>query len=1044
MNRLLLAARYAAFLLIALSSVAAEEPPSGPSHGSVSDLKLWYQFPARIWEEALPVGNGRIGAMVYGGVQREHIQLSEETIWSPVPRSPGSADPAFREELRRRADLLFAGRYREAQDFKFEPTDAERKALGIGQPEVVPGLVADEDKPMFQPLGDLYLHFDYGQAREEDYRRELDLDTAVATTTYSVGGTRYTREVFCSHPAQALVVRVTADKPKSVSFTANLDYRRDVKADMYRYHTELPLVDSVATPPRPVWSDLGDNRFSWRGRAHPDGVGFDARFEVRLDGGTLTATADGFRVKAASAVTIVMTVGTDFRGADATQRAVKDLEALKSADYDTLRSAHTTDHQALFRRVSLDLGRTAADEVPTDRRILARMWGVEDNRSDREADPDPSLATLFFQFGRYLLIASSRPGSLPPALQGIWNDSLLPPWRGQHTSDINVEMNYWPVEVANLGECHTALLDLVGSFADAGREVARISYGARGMVFPHMTNWGPRGAWERWADFTGWLARHFWEHYQFGQDRKFLEAQAYPFMKDAALFYLDTLMTDPRTGALVTGPAWSPENRFIAPDDGKSARLSLGATMSMAICRDVFGNFIEASTILGVDEPLRKEVETALGKMAPYGVGNGGRLLEWWPEDFAEGEPGHRHLSPLYPLYPGDEFTPAQTPELTDAARQLLLQRVEDGSGWTGWSRAWITNLFARLGDGASAHRHLRRQFEQSTLPNLTSKHSRLSGNNFCFQIDANFGGAAAIAEMLLQSHDGTIHLLPALPPQWPTGSFRGLRARGGFTVDAAWKDGKVTSYRIQSAEPREVKVLVNGKQETIRSEASGSASREPSQHMSRLARNLEAGKPQTLVYYGTSLSGGHWSKQAAEILKSRYGNLITVHNRAKGGQDSGWGLENVGSRVISLKPDTVTIEFSMNDAINSRQITVEKARDNLLSIIGALQDENPDVEIILLTMNPVGGEAGSRPANHPYYRGSLPDYYQMVRDVAASRHLRVIDLHAHWNKLLAQNPEQFSAFVPDGVHPNEVGCREIILPSFLEGLGLADLAPRG
>ena len=277
MHRLLRATRYAALMLVALSSVAAAEPMTGPSRGSGSDLKLWYEFPARIWEEALPVGNGRIGAMVYGGVHREHIQLSEETIWSPVPRSPGSADPAFREELRRRADLLFAGRYREAQDFKFEPTDAERKALGIGQPEVVPGLVADEDKPMFQPLGDLYLHFDYGQAREEDYRRELDLDTAVATTTYSVGGTRYTREVFCSHPAQALVVRVTADKPKSVSFTANLDYRRDVKADMYRYHTELPLVDSVATPPRPVWSDLGDNRFSWRGRAHPDGVGFDAR-----------------------------------------------------------------------------------------------------------------------------------------------------------------------------------------------------------------------------------------------------------------------------------------------------------------------------------------------------------------------------------------------------------------------------------------------------------------------------------------------------------------------------------------------------------------------------------------------------------------------------------------------------------------------------------------------------------------------------------------------------------------------------------------------
>jgi len=1039
MNPALLRPTYAALFLIAFSSVAAAEPATGQSPGSGSDLKLWYQFPARIWEEALPVGNGRIGAMVYGGVQREHIQLSEETIWSPVPRQPGLADPAFREEQRRRQDLLFAGRYREAQEFKFEPTDAERKALGIGQPEVVPGLVADEDKPMFQPLGDLYLHFDYGQAREEDYRRELDLDTAVATTTYTVGGTRYTREVFCSHPAQALVVRVTADKPKSVSFTADLGYRRDVKADMYRYHTELPLVDSVATPPRPVWSDLGDNRFSWRGRAHPDGVGFDAHFEVRLDGGTLTATADGFRVEAASAVTIVMTVGTDFRGVDATQRAAKDLEALGSSDYDTLRSAHTSDHQALFRRVSLDLGHTAADEVPTDRRILARMWGVEDNRSDREADPDPSLAALFFQFGRYLLIASSRPGTLPPALQGIWNDSLLPPWRGQHTSDINVEMNYWPVEVANLGECHTALLDLVGIFADAGRGVARISYGARGMVFPHMTNWGPKGAWERWADFTGWLARHFWEHYQFGQDRKFLEEQAYPFMKDAALFYLDTLVTDPRTGALVTGPAWSPENRFIAPDDGKSARLSLGATMSMAICRDVFGNFIEASTLLGADEPLRKEVETALGKMAPYEVGTGGRLLEWWPEDFAEGEPGHRHLSPLYPLYPGDEFTPTQTPELTEASRQLLLQRIKDGSGWTGWSRAWITNLFARLGDGASAHRHLRRQFEQSTLPNLTSKHSRLSGSNFCFQIDANFGGAAAIAEMLLQSHEGIVHLLPALPPQWPTGSFRGLRARGGLTVDAEWKDGKVTSYRIQSAEPREVKVLVNGKQETIRSEAMGGASQDVGKETSRLIRNLDSGKPQTLVYYGTSLSGGHWTKQTTEVLKARYGDLVTVHNRAKGGKDSNWGRENVGERVVPLKPDTVTIEFSMNDAISSRRITVDAARDNLLSIIDKIRRGSPDVEIILLTTNPIGGEAERRPENHSHYRGGLPKYYQMVRDVAASHGLRLIDLHEVWNDWREKNPEEFATLVPDGVHPNEEGCRKVILPGFLEGLGLAE-----
>jgi alpha-L-fucosidase 2 len=808
------------YLLSLSAAVAVFARPAGQAEESGTELKLWYQFPARIWEEALPVGNGRIGAMIYGGLHREHIQLNEETIWSEVPQAVISADPAFREGQRRRQELLFEGKYREAQQVEFNPTDAERKDLGIGQPEPVPGLIDDEHKSVFQPLGDLYLFFDHGQSREEDYRRELDLDTAVATTAYTVGGIRYTREVFCSHPAQVLVIRLTADQPKALTFGASLDYRRDVKADMYRYHTEFGLIAKLETPPRPDWIHLGGNRFSWRGEAHPNGVDFDAHFEVRMDDGTLTPTAAGFQVKGASTVTIMMTVGTDFGGANPTRRASQDLNALKDSDYDTLRVAHSTDHQALFRRVSLDLGRSVAAGNPTDRRVMAQMWGDTDNRVDPDADRDPSLAALFFQYGRYLMIASSRPGTLPPALPGIWNDSLLPPWRGQHTSDINVEMNYWPVEVANLAECHNALLDLIESFAETGREIARISYGARGLVFAHITHWGPRGAWGYWSDFTGWLARHFWEHYQFSNDREFLESRAYPFIKDSALFYLDTLVTDPRTGNLITGPAWSPENRFIATDDGKSARLSLGVTMSMAICRDVFRNFIEASTILGVDEPLREEVKATLAKLAPYGVSPDGRLLEWWPEDFTEGEPGHRHLSPLYPLYPGDEFTPARNPELTEAARQLLLRRIEDGSGWTSWSRAWIINLFARLGDGASAHQHLRLLFEQATLPNLMSKHSRLQGNNFCMQVDGNFGATAGIAEMLLQSHEGTIYLLPALPPQWPTGSFRGLRARGGFTVDAEWKDGRVIKYRIRSDEPRELKVFVNGKQEIIRSES--------------------------------------------------------------------------------------------------------------------------------------------------------------------------------------------------------------------------------
>jgi alpha-L-fucosidase 2 len=548
-------------------------------------------------------------------------------------------------------------------------------------------------------------------------------------------------------------------------------------------------------------------------------VRFAAQFEVRCENGTLTPTADGFRVSAASAVTILMTVGTDFRGANPAHRASSDLEALKDAGYETLRATHSADHQKLFRRVALDLGRTRAADMPTDRRILAQMWGVADNRVDQRADRDPSLAALYFQFGRYLMIASSRPGTLPPALQGIWNDSLLPVWYGQHTSDINVEMNCWPAEVANLAECHTALLDLAESFTEAARATARISYGARGLVLHGMSNWGPKTASGNWPDFSGWLARHFWEHYQFSGDRDFLEKHAYPFIKDCALFYLDTLVTDPRTGALVTGPSYSPENRFIAPDDGKPADLAMGTTMSMAICRDVFQNFVRAANNLGVDPALRDEVQAKLAKLAPYSVSKKGRLQEWWPEDFGETEPGNRHLSPLYPLYPGDEFTPSRTPALTEAARQLLLWRIENHCGWTGWGRAWIINLFARLGDGESAYRHLRLQFERTTFPNLMDIHPRLSGNNVCFQIDGNFGTTAAIAEMLLQSHEGTIHLLPALPPQWSTGSFRGLRARGGFVVDAKWKDGKITSYRIASPDAREVKVRVNGEAKTIRSE---------------------------------------------------------------------------------------------------------------------------------------------------------------------------------------------------------------------------------
>ena len=443
-----------------------------------------------------------------------------------------------------------------------------------------------------------------------------------------------------------------------------------MKDDLYRADGE-DKISSVTTPPRPTWTDLGGNRFAGRGRGHPDGTRFDARFEVRVDGGTVAPTADGFKIAGANGVTILMTVGTDFRGADPATRGQRDLDALAGQAPETLRAAHIADHQALFCRVTLNLGRTRSAEMPTNRRIWSQMWGAQDNRVDQTKDRDPALFALHFQFGRYLMIASSRPGTLPPALQGLWNDSLLPMWYGQHTSDINVEMNYWPAETTNLAECHTALLDLVESFVPASRDAARLAYGARGLVLHGMTNWGPKNSEGGWRDFAPWLARHFWEHYEFSGDRDFLAKHAYPFMKECALFSFDTLVQDPRTGKLVTAPSYSPENRFLAPDDGKPANLDVGNTMGMAICRDLFRNCLRAEEILGHDAAFGEELKAKLAALAPYPIGQDGRLLEW-RADYPETEPGHRHNSHLYPLHPGDEITPRGTHALADAAKKAL------------------------------------------------------------------------------------------------------------------------------------------------------------------------------------------------------------------------------------------------------------------------------------------------------------------------------------------------------------------------------------
>ena len=750
-------------LIVVVTSVGA----GYSARAAESGFRLTFDKPASKWTEALPVGNGRIGAMVFGGAEEERLQVNESTLWGGGPHDYTNSDAyAHLNEIR---SLIFAGKVDEAEKLSENL---------MGKPKLL---------MPYQPFCDVRLHFP-GHSQVTEYRRELRLDDAIAETDYEVGPTNFHREVFISYPDQVLVVRITASQPGQLTFNVALDSPQAGIHVESTANDTLQLTGQIQPRQNPP--------FSWTGSWDQPGMKFAAILKVLPDGGSVRTEGGRLEISSANSVTILFSNATSFKNyqdisGDALAAARSYLSRASMQPYESLRKRHLDDFRPRFSRVQLRLGDDGSTES-TDQRIK--------NFAKSE---DPTLLALYFEFGRYLLISSSRPGGQPANLQGIWNEDLRPAWSSKWTTNINLEMNYWQADVGDLWEMEEPLWSLIRDLRVTGAETARAHYHSKGWVLHHNTDlWRATtpvdGPWGVWPMGGVWLANQMWDHYEFSEDREFLQRDAYPAMKEAAQVVLGYLVEAPAgtpfAGRLVTNPSTSPENRYVL--NGKPHHLTYAPTMDIELIRELFENCRHAEEILGTDADFRSELDLIEKRLPPLQIGKRGQLQEWI-QDYDETEPQHRHVSHLYSLYPGHDISLKATPEFAAAVKKSLELR---GDGGTGWSTVWRVALWARLQNPEHAYDNLKILITTSTLPNMF---------DLCppFQIDGNLGGPAAIAEMLVQSTDDEIMVLPALPHQWPSGSLKGVRVRGGGKLDIKWKDGRLTELRLQSENPKKYRV---------------------------------------------------------------------------------------------------------------------------------------------------------------------------------------------------------------------------------------------